>query len=232
MLYIIPTPIGNLADFTFKYKSVSAFIVDSLKKFNDSRLFQYARPTNASASTPNPVYLGLPNSLPISESANYNGGQNFQSYIGTRFQSSTEPAIWMSYAEVLFLQAEAAVKGYSSGDAKQLYEDGIKASFQYWDAPFDPAYLQQESVAFDGALPKIYLQKYFALYFTGMEAWFEYRRTGYPLLVPGPTNVNDGKIPSRLPYPLEEQSLNGKSYEAAVNAIGADNINTKIWWQQ
>lgn len=228
---VLPISLANLQDFTFKYKSVSAFIVDSLSKFNDSRLFQFARPTNASAGTANPQYVGLPNGLPIAESANYNGGQNFQSYLGTRFQVSTEPGIWMTAAEVAFLKAEAALKGYYTADAKQLYEDGIRASFQYWNAPFDESYLSQPGVSFDGRLPKVYLQKYFALFFCGMEAWAEYRRTGYPLLVPGPTNVNDGKIPSRLAYPLEEQSLNSIHYKEAINLIGGDDINGKMWWQ-
>ena len=229
---IFPLSINNLRDFDFKYKAVSAFMVDSMKKFNDTRLFQYARPTNASASTSTPQYVGLPNSLPVSESANYNGGFNFQSYLGTRFQTNTEPAIWMTYAEVLFLKAEAAKKGYYTGDAKDLYEKGIRASFQYWGAAFDAAYLQQPGVEYDGSLSKIFLQKFFALFFTGMEAWAEYRRTGYPNLVPGPTNSNNGKIPTRIPYPLEEQSLNMDHYKEASTRIGGDNMNTKVWWQQ
>ncbi|GGC23547.1 hypothetical protein GCM10011386_14350 [Parapedobacter defluvii] len=228
---VYPLAPNFVRDFDFKYKSVSAFIVDSLSKFNDSRLFQYARPTNASMGTDHPEYVGLPNALPVSESANYNGGYNFQSYLGTRFQSNTEPAIWMTWSEVLFLKTEAAIKGFYSADAKTLYESAIQASFEYWDAPFTPAYLQQSGVAFDGQLPKVYLQKFFALFFTGMEAWCEYRRTGYPLLVPGPTNVNDGKVPNRIPYPLAEQSLNQSHYEEAASRIGGDTMNGKMWWQ-
>lgn len=218
-------------DFDFKYKSVSAFIVDSLKKFNDSRLFQFARPTNASAGTSNPQYVGLPNSLPVTESANYNGGFNYQSYLGTRFQSNTEPAIWLTYAEVLFLKAEAAQKGFFTGNGAELYNTAIKASFDYWGAAYNSSYLDQPGVKYDGGLPKIFLQKFFALYFTGFEAWNEYRRTGYPALVPGPTNVNDGKVPTRIPYPLSEQSLNRVNYTDAAGRMGNDNMNYKMWWQ-
>ncbi len=228
---VYPLAPAYIRDFDFKYKSVSAFIVDSLKKFNDSRLMQYARPTNASAGTENPEYVGLPNSLPVTESANYNGGYNFQSYLGTRFQSDTEPAIWLTWSEVLFLKAEAAQKSFYAGDAKSLYESAIEASFDFWGAPFSDSYLEQESVKFDDQLPKIYLQKFFALFFTGMEAWNEYRRTGYPLIVPGPTNTNDGKVPSRIPYPLSEQSLNRVNYTDAAARMGGDNMNHKMWWQ-
>lgn len=228
---VYPLAPSYVRDFDFKYKSVSAFIVDSLKKFSDSRLFQYARPTNASATTNNPQYVGLPNSLPVTESANYNGGFNFQSYLGTRFQSNTEPAIWLTWSEVLFLKAEAAQRGFFTGNAETLYNDAIKASFGYWGAEFNNSYLDQAGVKYDGQLSKIYLQKFFALYFTGMEAWNEYRRTGYPLLVPGPTNANDGKVPSRIPYPLSEQSLNRVNYEDAAKRMGGDNMNHKLWWQ-
>ena len=228
---VYPLAPSYIRDFDFKYKSVSAFVVDSLKKFNDSRLFQYARPTNASAGTANPQYVGLPNSLPVTESANYNGGYNFQSYLGTRFQSNTEPAIWLTWSELLFLKAEAAQKGYTTANAGTVYNDAIKASFAYWGASFSDSYLQQPGVQYDGTLSKLYLQKYFALYFTGMEAWNEYRRTGYPRLVAGPTNANDGKVPNRIPYPLSEQSLNRTNYNDAAKRMGNDNMNYKVWWQ-
>ncbi len=219
-------------DFDFKYKSVSAFIVDTLKKYGDTRLFQYARPTNASANTANPVYVGLPNALPVTESANYNGGFNYQSYLGTRFQSNTEPAIWMTWSEVLFLKAEAAQKGLLASPPKDLYDAAIKASFAYWGAPFNENYLTQPGVAFDGSLPRIYLQKFISLFFTGLEGWNEYRRTGHPVLIPGPAAVNDSKIPSRIPYPLSEQSLNRTNYTDAAQRMGGDNMNHKMWWQQ
>lgn len=228
---VFPLAPSYVRDFDFKYKSVSAFVVDSLTKFGDTRLFQFARPTNASAGTADPVYVGLPNALPVTESANYNGGYNFQSYLGTRFQSDREPAIWMTASEVSFLKAEAAIRGFYTADAGQAYHDGIKLSFDYWDAPFNDNYLTHPSVAYDGGLPKVYLQKYFSLFFTGIEAWSDYRRTGYPNLIPGPTNVNDGKIPARLPYPLSEQSLNQNNYREASQRIGGDDMNSKMWWQ-
>lgn len=229
---VFPLAPNFVRDFDFKYKSVSAFVVDSLTKFGDTRLHQFARPTNASADSDNPVYVGLPNALPVTESANYNGGYNHQSYLGTRFQSDREPAIWMTAPEVFFLKAEAAIRNFYPGDAQQAYHDGIQHSFEYWGAPFSADYLTHPSVAYDGGLPKVYLQKYFSLFFTGIEAWSDYRRTGYPHLVPGPTNVNDGKIPSRLPYPLSEQSLNQNNYHEASQRIGGDDMNSRMWWQK
>jgi hypothetical protein len=224
-------PLSQTRDFDFKYKVVSAFIVDTLKKYGDSRLMQYARPTNATANTVNPQYVGLPNSLPITDAANYNGGFDYQSYLGTRFQSTTEPAVWMSSSEVYFLRAEAVLRGFATGDAKNLYEKGIQTSFAQWGAVMAPNFLEQEGIAYTGSLPQLYLQKFISLFFTGFEGWSDYRRTGYPQLVPGPTNVNDGKIPARIPYPLQEQTLNETNYKQAVAQMGGDDLNTRLWWQ-
>lgn len=224
-------PLSQTRDFDFKYKVVSAFIVDTLKKYGDSRLNQFARPTNATANTANPQYVGLPNSLPITDAANYNGGFDYQSYLGTRFQSTTEPAVWMTSSEVYFLRAEAVLRGFASGDAKSLYEKGIQASFAQWGAVMATDFLTQEGIAYNGSLPQLYLQKFISLFFAGFEGWSDYRRTGYPQLVPGPANVNDGKIPSRIPYPLQEQTLNETNYTQAVFQMGGDDLNTRLWWQ-
>ena len=41
---------------------------------------------------------------------------------------------------------------------------------------------------------------------------------------------NDGVIPTRWPYPLDEQSLNKENWEAAKAAMGGDDMKTKLWW--
>ncbi|RYE12032.1 MAG: SusD/RagB family nutrient-binding outer membrane lipoprotein, partial [Sphingobacteriales bacterium] len=78
----------------------------------------------------------------------------------------------------------------------------------------------------------IHIQKYFAMFFTGMEQWFEYRRTGHPNLPKGQGLKNGGVMPARLPYPVYVQAANGQSYRDAVAIQGSDNINTLVWWQR
>jgi hypothetical protein len=107
----------------------------------------------------------------------------------------------------------------------------IQSSFAQWGAALPTGYLQQDGIAYEGNLPQVYLQKFISLFFSGFEAWADYRRTGYPQLVPGPANVNDGKIPTRLPYPLQEQTLNATNYQQAVSQMGGDDLNTRLWWQ-
>lgn len=73
----------------------------------------------------------------------------------------------------------------------------------------------------------------------GNEAWADYRRTGYPKLIPASEdgNKSNGIVKSdegarRMPYPLDEYISNTQNVEFAVNNYlkGPDNMATKIWW--
>jgi hypothetical protein len=50
-------------------------------------------------------------------------------------KSVGQPAVIMLKAESDFLQAEAALKGWLSGDAEDYFHEGIKASFEYYGVP-------------------------------------------------------------------------------------------------
>lgn len=59
----------------------------------------------------------------------------------------------------------------------------------------------------------------------GLEAWAEYRRTGYPELAPVIDNLSGGVVDSnrgmrRLAYPLSEKDQNTTNYQNAVTMIG------------
>lgn len=144
----------------------------------------------------------------------------------------------LNYAEVQFILAEAAAKGWIAGSDKTYYERGVTNAISLWDLEVPADYLAGDNVKWDEAftldtkMERIHLQKYYTLFFTDFQQWFEYRRTGYPTLEKGPGLRNDGKMPARLNYPLYVQSLNGGNYQEAVAQQGPDNINTKVWWQQ
>jgi hypothetical protein len=79
-------------------------------------------------------------------------------------------------------------------------------------------------------LDKIYLQRWIANYFTGLEAWYDWRRTGSPAIIPGANNLNNNLVPVRFIYPVIEQSLNGDNRKEAVTRQGnTDDLNTKMW---
>jgi len=159
--------------------------------------------------------------------------------------------IIMSYSELQFILAEARERGWITvGDVATYYENGIRASFLYYTdrvtaggwseianamATTDlDAYLAQAEVAYTGSteerLSKISLQKWISLFYTGFEGWSDWRRAGMPEVIPGPDAVNDGQVPVRFQYPNSVKATNEANYNAAVQRMGPDNINTKLWW--
>ena len=205
---------------------VSATIVDKLASLNDARLAVYANKPEAGGD-----YKGVPNGLLVSEANAL--GLSRTSKVGTYFTSATAPAILMSYAELLFIKAEAAYKGIAvAGDPAQNYTDGIKASFAQYGLTPDAAYIA--ATAYQGSTEgytQIMEQKWIALYGQGLEAWTEQRRTGIPALQVPVANTNNGIIPTRLPYPSSEESLNYTHFKEALDRQGGENDKTlKLWW--
>jgi hypothetical protein len=206
--------------------AVSATMVDTLKSLSDPRLPLYAKENVYG------TYAGAPNGyddVPFRHDS--------VSRIGEPFTSATTPAVIMSYAEVLFLEAEAAERGWISADAGELYAAAITADMEWNGVPQGDidAYLAQADVAYKGGadgLRQIALQKWIALYGNGPEAYTEWRRTGYPELHAGPDAVNGGVIPVRLPYPSVEQALNGANLSQAISNQGGASLNDPLWWDK
>ena len=155
--------------------------------------------------------------------------------------------VWMGYSESLFLKAEAALRWPSLVDetAEALYLKGIKASMDYYEIDADKAneYISHlDGVkAFAGGseeeqLEQIITQKWIANYPLGMEAWAEYRRTGYPELYPCIDNLSDCGVSSirgmrRLSFPYTEAQNNTANYNQGVAELGgADNEATDLKW--
>ena len=78
----------------------------------------------------------------------------------------------------------------------------------------------------------IHLQKYYAMFLVDMQQWFEYRRTGHPILPKGDGLLNNKVMPARMAYPIISQSANPTNYKNAVAAQGPDEISTQVWWQK
>lgn len=249
------TRVGSFDEFR-----VSKTLSDRLTALSDPRLKVFGRPTQASVAAGTPVIQGVPNGLSDVDALAYNGGVQGVSRVGYTFaclvcndngQAAPVPdaprALLMTYAELQFILAEARQKGFiTTGAADTYYNNGITANFAYWQSVVPAAYnlnvsmpagyLAQADVALTGTdnekLAKIALQKWVSLYFNGLEAWFDWRRTGLPTITPGPANLNNNKVPVRYIYPLSEQSLNGTNRAAAVQRQGTDDLNTRPWIAQ
>jgi len=153
--------------------------------------------------------------------------------IGEFYLRPEAPGFFMSYPELKFLMAEAVVKGYISGDANTYYRDAIIASLDFNEisAADYAGFLETKVLSATESLAKeqIATQKWVALFGQGVEAWTEYRRTGFPVLVPA-FEADLNEVPSRYNYPTDEVSINRANYEAAVAAQGPDLLTTPIWW--
>lgn len=227
---------------SFNEFRASKTLLDTLVDLGDTRMPIFFRPTPATESSSSPVYAGIPNGLNDVDALQYNGGPQFQSRIGSLFYENSistqgltiAKGVVMTYAELQFLLAEAAEKGLIGGTAQTYYESGVNASFSFYSLALPTNYFAQTDVVYSGTkaekLNKIGFQKWVSLYFQGLEAWFDWRRTGIPALTPGPSNQNDNKIPVRFRYPIIEQSLNANGYQGAIQRQGADDLNTKMWY--
>lgn len=221
-------------------RRMSKTFVDKMNTLQDPRLPIYAQPTVESVNSGTPVYAGVRNG---EEDANLGSNiDNKVSAVGVMYYNAQQVAVpaqglIMLLSELKFILAESVVKGYITGDAKQYYEDGIKASMEYYKSvsgvniSATRTYLDQPGVAFNStqALELIGTQRWIAMFFNDWQAWHEWKRTGFPVLTPSFVNFNGNRIPVRLIYPSDVQVTNRKSYEDAVKIQGTDDINTKTW---
>lgn len=151
-------------------------------------------------------------------------------------------SLLLDYSEVEFLLAEAVERGFTvPGTAAEHYNNGVSASITYWGGTETQAntYLAQPGVAYLNPASggswreKIGTQKWIALYNRGYDAWTEWRRLDFPRL--SPPSAAEGApaglvIPTRLIYPVNEQTLNTVNNQAAADAMGGDAVSSKLFW--
>lgn len=226
---------------------ISRRFVDTLKITGDPRLAKYAAPTvnsqSASATPCDSTYRGFPNGiseagkalLPKNTCTGKTMGLGDFSRPTLSIRGQTSPSYIMTYSEVLFIRAEAAQRGIIPGDAKALYEQAITASMEQWGVtPAEiAAYLAKPGVAYSSAngVKQISYEKWVSLFNLENEAYAEWRRLDYPVLKPGP-NAQSNTVPTRLPYPAVENSLNAANLAAASSAQGNVDISGKVWWDK
>ncbi|RBL89541.1 SusD/RagB family nutrient-binding outer membrane lipoprotein [Chitinophaga flava] len=159
----------------------------------------------------------------------------------------SSPVLVMTNAEMNFLLSEVALRGWGTGDVAQLYNNGVTASLRNWGlfgaaGVIAPARIDQYMAehalntggTFDQQMEQIHTQFWAALLLDEQEAYANWRRTGYPVLVPVKYtgNVTNGTIPRRLPYSQTEQGINGTNYNDAVKRQGPDLLTTRMWWDK
>ncbi|TZF84787.1 SusD/RagB family nutrient-binding outer membrane lipoprotein [Pedobacter sp. BS3] len=221
------SPFATYRDLDFSTgNSLSEFFINTLNNWNDPRRAVWATKYGGE-------YIGVPSGFPIGQVPAPR----------SRYPSSlkTEPLLGniINYAEVQFILAEAALKGYIAGNPKTYYDAGVENAITMWGIALPTGYLSSATIIYsplatpEANLEKIITQKYFTFFFTDFQQWYEYRRTGYPALPKGDALQNDGILPTRFTYPVYVQSLNQANYRAAVAAMGgSDDMKTKVWWNK
>ncbi len=177
-----------------QYIKMGKFFVDSLVSTNDPRLPFYADQDTSGN------YSGTPKDMI---------DQTHTSDIGDYLSEVDASIPLISYAEMKFIEAEAQLRGGSSGDAATAHNDAVKASVMAVTgaaAPtaFETAYASEDGTSINQE--KIMYQKYVAL-FGQIEVYCDFRRTGFPGITPT-TGGQTSTIPVRLIIPQNERLYN------------------------
>nr|WP_121273168.1 SusD/RagB family nutrient-binding outer membrane lipoprotein [Pedobacter schmidteae] len=248
--------ISNFSEFR-----MSAAMESVLKGYNDPRLQKFFDPTGSGA------YKGIRNGLSqvqigITQN-NVANNSNINSSFGFANRGITPWTVFTA-SETLFLLAEAKLNNWNAGigTAQSYYEQGIDASMAQWGVTnatqitayktglttpqalgdiYNTPAMTNIPVAFgiteNTQREQIGTQKWLALYPYGLEAWAEFRRTGFPKLYPRLNSdntdapANDPASVKRLTYPPIEASANANGLATGISKLGGpDKVTTKLWW--
>jgi hypothetical protein len=252
--------VTSLRELDFVIPSLCNFFIVRLNSWNDPRLdisTTYGNGTrNRWGIAPGPGgFTGIESGY-----APGNGGETkqsyFYSYTGSDYSIQKNPLAGgtiISYAELQFIFAEAAAKNWiTTATAENYYYKGIAAGINFWVPGFptditNPVFtayiagangaewnnnLPLNEATGDSKMERIHLQKYYSLFLNDFQQWFEYRRTGHPVLPKAAGMKNGGVMPARMNYPIYVQTTNPTNYAKAVTNMGGDAINTQVWWQK
>lgn len=226
-------------------KYLADAFVTRLVTTNDPRLPRIVQPTVNSVKAGNPAYKGI--GVALTDALlktiikdDYSTASTIAFF--NRAYSPAIPCIVMSFSDVSFYKAEAALEGWGAtpAQAEGFYQDGVKAALA--QDPFNittvPANYTAE-LSFTGLtkeemLEKIGTQKWIQLFGRSYEAFIEWRRMGYPALTPGPNaGSTNGTIPRRTLYSSREALLNTENYKAASAKMSkGDSYVSKLWWDK
>lgn len=242
------------------YPMLTANLLEPLKAMDDRRLFYYGKPSAikiAGGKLPSD-FSAYPS---VEASASFNSLQTVHASkdftdLNDRYADlfNAEPVGLFNYWDLQFILAEAALRGWITGLAATYYNAGVTASMQFvatntpGNADYDhgmkitDAYISQYLLAnalagsSEHQIEQIITQKYLAgfLHNVDFNAWFENRRTGYPVFVlNSSTNLNTPttSFPKRWLYPQAELDFNGENVAEAIQRQfnGNDNVNQEMW---
>ena len=185
-------------------------------------------------------------------------GNNFNArmlrpFLSIDFEMPDRPGFLMSSAEVHFLMAEAADKGWAvAGSVENHFKEGIADAMQI----INKHYVSDERKITDAeistyadamaaglavnAKEAINTQAWLLHFMNPSEAWANLRRSDYPVVMDRTKlKTYDGFIyddpdmstPTRLKYPVLESKYNSANYNDAIQRLGGkDDWHARLWW--
>lgn len=227
-------------------------IVDGIRYVGPDAVNQYVTQFELQPDE-DPEFVGMPPSWSqIPQAYNMNPDNNWgqaplnphASHLNERYMNTSGSLLksrLISAAEVHFIIAEAALKGWTSENAQAHYEQGVEASLKAWGKWGDySSYILNAGVSYEGSLEQIMEQKWIASWTAAAESWFDYRRTGLPALQPGEFVKRDA-LPLRFYYSVEELDYNPDNSQAAISLLettefsaedGENSAWSKMWLLQ
>jgi len=158
------------------------------------------------------------------------------------------PNFLLTYAETELLLAEAATRGWSVGsNAATHYANGVSGAMLSLSQINSAATISQSTISayilanpLSTSAPLQQINEQYWLEacttFDFIEAWNNWRRSGYPALTPVsnyPGNVTNSTIPRRMIYPVTEVSNNPAGYASGVASLsGGDLLTSRVWWDK
>jgi hypothetical protein len=242
---------------------MSATMESIMKGYKDPRMAVDFQP---SSDVPGD-YKGIRQGIDISSKSTYEGYSPVNSYYKStnQLQIMTAAEIYLIRAEGVLRGWNMG-----GGTAQQYYEAGVKSSFDQWQVSGYTTYINDatstfsdyvdthnatnnfsassnvtikwdESLTNEQKLEKVITQKWLAMFPDGIEAWAEFRRTGYPKLIPVVVNNSGGSIITsdfvrRVIYPSSEYDNNNAAVTKAAatlsgtNGISGDKGGSRVWW--
>lgn len=243
-MYYVGNP--NLADRNLNFVP-NKVIVEALKDHKDPRMFSYftldgykgkveGDPTDVNA------YQGVPFGLE-SNAAVLAAADGCCSVADSYCEPQATYGV-ITTARTLLVEAEAAELGWINANAKELYEAGIRASFEFQSTYHGAItgvdeYIASEKVALSSdkntAIKQIVTQRFLAGFMTdGIEAWSDWRRYNIPTLPVYEGQALEGieVYPYRMQYSDTDKQYNvANSDEAIKNYLnGEDGRWQRVWW--
>lgn len=191
---------------------------------------------------------------------NPSGGYNTNNYhvrmlrpaLSVKMEKGNTPGILMTSAEVEFLLAEAALKGWNvPGTVEDHYNAGVRAAMQSLNEFYDlqKKISEDEIAAYLAANPvgttdeqkkeRINTEAWILHTMNPAEAWANMRRSDYPYILDRnkyevadfTSEDNNLTTPVRLKYPALDAKYNSASYTEALSRMGGkDDWHHRVWW--